>query len=205
MEPQCAGRALGLVVDRRHHRRDVETDHQRPERIGDNRKGSMAWRRCTQDRHQDEHADCIGHGAPPMSGIDMPAEHKARDGANQCGKGERPAIGDKAFAQRKKQRDLPDEMIARANPAIRQEQLHARNCRPVRAGNMTPDDDVRRPQQWQRRQQHHCGAQAEHDARPERDRAQPVARGLAMPTTAAIASGTPISAPRVSWFPSAAK
>ncbi len=56
-----------------------------------------------------------------MSGIDMPAEHKARDGANQCGKGERPAIGDKAFAQRKKQRDLPDEMIARANPAIRQE------------------------------------------------------------------------------------
>ena len=30
MEPQCACRALGLVVDRRHHRRDVETDHQRP-------------------------------------------------------------------------------------------------------------------------------------------------------------------------------
>ena len=30
-------------------------------------------------------------------------------------------------------------------------------------------DDVRRPQQWQRRQQHHCGAQAERDARPERD------------------------------------
>lgn len=135
-----------------------------------------------------------------MSGIDMPAEHKARDGANQCGKGERPAIGDKAFAQRKKQRDLPDEMIARANPAIRQEQLQARNCRPVRAGNMTPDDDVRRPQQWQRRQQHHCGAQAEHDARPERDKAQPVARGLAMPTTAAIASGTPISAPRYHGF-----
>ena len=87
-----------------------------------------------------------------MSGIDMPAEQKARDSPNKRSKSERPAIGDKAFAQRKKQRDLPDEMIARANPAIRQEEPHAGNGLPVDAGDAGRHHNIRRPEERQRRQ-----------------------------------------------------
>ena len=104
-----------------------------------------------------------------MSGIDVPAEQKPGDSADKRSKSERPAIGDKAFAKRKKQRDLPDEMIARANPAIRQEQLHARNGGPVRTGDAARHHDIWRPEERQRRQQHHHGAQAERDAGPECD------------------------------------
>ena len=108
-----------------------------------------------------------------MTCIDVPAENQARDGADQCGKGERSAKGDKTFVKRKKERDLPDEMIAGGDPAIREKEPHAGNGRPVGIGNLTPDQDIRRPQERHRSQKQNQAVHAERNAWSEGDEYPP--------------------------------
>jgi len=164
---------LRLVVDSRHYRRDVETDHQGAKRIGYNSQEGVPRRRRAQDRRYGKNSKRVGDGASSMTCIDVPAENQARDGADQCGKGERAAKGDKTFVKRKKERDLPDEMIAGGDPAIREKEPHAGNGRPVGIGNLTPDQDIRRPQERHRSQKQNQAVHAERNAWSEGDEYPP--------------------------------